>query len=166
MRFLTRLVSVLVSAARRCFSPVLAEERGERRRRNRFLGRVSVRFWSGGKGEGVGEVGMLEEHVSEDIARHPVDQEKPEGFHDRELHAGSVDVSKVPFVHRPDLEVVAVAFGVAPEFPFPSVIGGHGILDGFAVLGDRIVLWHDQVVGPVGAGEDVLFPVGRWFRPR
>ena len=80
---------------------------------------------TGRKLEGFHKVGTLEGQVGDHIAWHPVSQEKLEGFHYRELRAGSTGIVVVGFVHRPDLEVVAVAFGVAPEFPFPAFFRGH-----------------------------------------
>lgn len=109
---------------------------------------------------------MFEEQVGNDIAGDPVGEEELEGFEDGEFRTGSAGVAKLAFFHGPDLEVVAVAFRVTPEFPFPIVFGGHGILDGLAVLGERRVLRDHQVIGPFCAGEDDLFPVGRWFRAR
>ena|ERR1017187_1190708 len=37
----------------------------------------------------------------------------------------SADVAVIGSVHRPNLEVVAVASGVASEFPFPTFLRGH-----------------------------------------
>ena len=87
---------------------------------------TSVQAWTGGrKSDGFDEVGMLEDNVREDVAGHPVGQEKLKGFHHRELRGGCAGVVEVAFVHRPDLEVVAVAFRMTPEFPFPVLFRGH-----------------------------------------
>ena len=70
-------------------------------------------------------VGMIADQVGGDLAGHPVGEEKLEGFHYRQLHASSFGVGEVAFIHRPELEVVGVAVGVAPEFPFPVLLRGH-----------------------------------------
>jgi len=68
---------------------------------------------------------MIADQVGGDIAGHPVGEGELEGFHYRQLYAWRFGIAEVAFVHRPELEVVRVSVGVAPEFPFPVLLRGQ-----------------------------------------
>lgn len=111
--------------------------------------------------EGFHHVRMLEKQIRDHVAGHPIAHQELKGFHHRQRRAGSGEVAKLTFVHRPDFEVIAVAVGVTQELPFPVLVCAQGILNVLAGFGKLVGLRDNQILGPVGAGEYDLFPVGR-----
>lgn len=64
------------------------------------------------------------------------------------------------------------AIQIEPQFVFrcldsflnPPLAGAGGVPEGFASVGQLVVLWYREIVRPVGADQNDLFPIGRKFR--